>query len=367
MTATEAGSATSTERRDAFAGRLFEATLGAFDLLTIHLGITLGLYETLRDHGPATPVELAQRAGIDRRYAREWLEQQAVTDILDVDDVGAGPDARRYSLPPGHAEALLDPESPAASQSMVRFVLSASRTVPALADAYRAGAGVAAEAYPDHVLAQELANRPIFRHTLTTDWLPASPAVEARRRRGGARVADVASGAGWAAIAIARAYPGVTVDGLDIDAKAIERARENAAAEGMAEDRVRFHVVDAGRPELDGKFDLVTIFEAVHDLSRPVEVLEAARRLLAPGGVALVVDENVAETFTAPGDEVERMMYGYSTLFCLPQSRADLPSVATGTVMRPATLHRYATEAGFARVSVLPVQHDFFRLYRLEP
>jgi SAM-dependent methyltransferase len=367
MTAIETDPGSDIGRRDALAGRLFEATLGAFDLLTIDLGLTLGLYEALRDQGPATPVELAQRAGIDGRYAREWLEQQAVTAILDVDDVAADAKTRRYSLPAGHAEALLDPDSPAASQSMIRFVLSGSMMVPALAEAYRTGAGVAAETYPDHVLAQELANRPIFRQTLTTDWLPSIPDVDARLRKDGARIADIASGAGWAAIAMARAYPGATVDGLDIDAESIQRARRNADAEGMGDDRVRFHLVDAGRPDLEGKYDLVTIFEAVHDLSRPVEVLEAARRLLAPGGVALVVDENVAEAFTAPGDEVERIMYCYSALMCLPQSRADLPSVATGAVMRPATLERYATEAGFTHFSVLPIQHDFFRLYRLEP
>ena len=355
------------ERRDALATRLFEATLGAFDLITIHLGLTLGLYDALRDRGPATATGLAAQAGIDTRYAREWLEQQAVSGILDVDDVAADAKARRYSLPPGHAEALLDPESPAAAQSMVRFALSGAGMVAPLADAYRSGAGVRSDAYPDHVLAQELANRPIFRHTLTTDWLPAIPDIDARLRRGGARIADIASGAGWAAIAMARAYPTAAVDGLDIDAESVERARRNAAAEDMAEDRVRFHLADAGRPDLQGKFDLVTIFEAVHDLARPVEVLEAARRLLVPGGAALVVDENVAETFTAPGDDVERMMYGYSVLFCLAQSRADPPSVATGTVMRPATLQRYATEAGFARVTVLPIQHDFFRLYRLDP
>lgn len=357
---------TETEQRDALAGRLFEASLGAFDLLTIHLGLELGLYEALRERGPATSIELAQRAGIDARYALEWLEQQAVTGILEVDDVAAASDARRYSLPPGHAEALLDPDSPAASQSMLRFVVSGARMLPALTDAYRRGDGVAGDAYPGSMIAQELANRPIFRRVLTQEWIPAIPDIHARLTRGG-RVADLACGAGWLAIALAQAYPAITVNGLDIDPESIERARANAAAESLGEDRVRFQVVDAGRAELDGQFDLVTIFEAVHDLPRPVEVLETARHLLIAGGTVLVVDEKVAESFIAPGDEIERAMYGYSVLFCLPESRADLPSVATGTVMRPATLARYATEAGFSRVSVLPIEHDVFRLYRLDP
>jgi hypothetical protein len=124
---------------------------------------------------------------------------------------------------------------------------------------------------------------------------------------------------------------------------------------------------DAADPSLAGRYDLVTIFEAVHDLSRPVEVLAAVRGILAPGGAVLVVDERVADGFTAPGDSVERIMYGYSLLFCLPNSLADQPSVGTGTVMRPATLERYAREAGFQRVSILPVEHDTLRLYRLDP
>ena len=354
------------ERRDALAARLFEAALGAFDVLTITLGLELGLYDSLRADGPATPGELASRTRIDARYAREWLEQQAVTGILDVDDISANEDARRYSLPEGHAEALLDAESPAASQSMLRFVASGARMLPALVDAYRSGAGVPGDAYPGSVLAQELANLPIFRHVLAQEWLPAIPDVHARLTDG-ARVADLACGAGWLAISLAQAFPVITVDGLDIDPASIERARANAAAEGVGEDRVRFHVVDARSPELDGTFDLVTIFEAVHDLARPVEVLGAARRLLAPGGTVLIADENVAESFTAPGGDIERAMYGYSLLFCLPESRADAPSVATGTVMRPATLARYAKAAGFSGFSVLPIDHEVFRLYRLDP
>ena len=112
---------------------------------------------------------------------------------------------------------------------------------------------------------------------------------------------------------------------------------------------------------------MVTIFEALHDLSRPVEVLEAARKLLAPGGTVLVVDEKVAETFTAPGDDIERLMYGYSLFFCLANGLVDKPSAGTGTVIRPATVRRYAAEAGFASVTILPIEHEVFRVYRLDP
>jgi ubiquinone/menaquinone biosynthesis C-methylase UbiE len=180
-----------------------------------------------------------------------------------------------------------------------------------------------------------------------------------------ARIADVACGGGWSSIAFARAYPNVRVDGFDLDEASIELARANAAEAGLPDDRVAFHVRDAGDPELAGRYDLVTIFEALHDMSNPVEALRTARGLAADDGAVLVVDERVADTFTAPGDDVERFMYGWSILLCLPTGMASQPSAATGTVMRADTMRRYAAEAGFSRVEVLPVEHDFFRLYRL--
>jgi len=353
-------------RRDALATRLFDATLGAFDLLAIHLGLDLGLYAALHDGGPATAKELAVRAGIHSRYAREWLEHQAVGGLLDVVTPSDDPQARRYALPVAHAEVLLDPDHLATMAPMPLYLTAAARTWPALLDAYRTGSGIDWNDYPRLSEAQELANRPLFQRLLAQDWLPAIPDVHDRLLTGGARVADIAAGSGWSSIAMGRAYPGIEVVGIDLDAEAIARARENAAMAGLTE-RVSFRVVDAGQHDLDGQFDLVTIFEAVHDLARPVEVLTAVRLLLKPGGVAVVMDEKVAETFTAPGDEIERLMYSYSLFFCLANGLADRPSTGTGTVMRPETFRRYAQEAGFTRVAILPIEHDTFRFYRLEP
>jgi 2-polyprenyl-3-methyl-5-hydroxy-6-metoxy-1,4-benzoquinol methylase len=154
------------------------------------------------------------------------------------------------------------------------------------------------------------------------------------------------------------------VDGYDLDPASVELAGENVAATEVA-DRVVVHLRDAGDPELAGSYQLVTVFEALHDMSQPVEVLRSLRGLLADDGALIVMDERVADAFSAPGDEVERIMYTYSVLCCLPVGRADTPSAATGTVMRADTVRRYASEAGFADVEVLPIEHDFFRLYRL--
>jgi 2-polyprenyl-3-methyl-5-hydroxy-6-metoxy-1,4-benzoquinol methylase len=158
----------------------------------------------------------------------------------------------------------------------------------------------------------------------------------------------------------------VQVDGYDLDAPSIELARTNAAEHGVA-DRVSFQVRDVADPALAGQYDLVMGFEMLHDLSQPVEALRVMRGLLAEGGAVIIMDERVAERFTAPGDDVERLFYGFSTLCCLPAGMADQPSAATGTVMRPDTLRRYALEAGFRDVEVLPIEHDQFRFYRPIP
>jgi SAM-dependent methyltransferase len=294
-----------------------------------------------------------------------------VGEILEVDDPAAPAApaaARRYRLPAGHAEVLLDRDSLVYLAPMSRMVGALSRALPALLDAYRAGGGVPWAVFGDDGRqAQADMNRPLYLKVLGGEWLPAIPDLHARLQADPpARVAEIGCGAGWASIAIARAYPKVLVDGYDVDEPSIALARANAAEAGVA-DRVRFHLVDAAELQRAGRYDLVTAFEMVHDLARPVEVLRAARGMLAEGGAMLIMDERVAERFTAPGDEVERFLYGGSVLCCLPAGLAETPSAGTGTVMRPDTLRRYATEAGFRDLEILPIEHDFYRLYRLVP
>jgi SAM-dependent methyltransferase len=355
-----------TAQRDAFAERLFGAALGAYELMTVHLGDRLGYYRALAEQGPSTAAELAAATGTAERYAREWLEQQAVAGILDVDDVDAGPSERRFSVPPAHAEVLSDRDSLAHVTPLARFGVAFAHVLPAVEEAFRSGGGVSWEEFGSLGReAQGDANRPVFSNLLGTEWLPSIEDVHRRLVSDPpARVADVACGAGWSSIAIARAYPKVTVDGLDLDEASVELAQGNLEGTGV-EERVSFQHRDAGDRELAGSYQLVTVFEALHDMSRPVDVLRALRGLVAEDGAVIVMDERVAESFTAPGDEIERLMYTYSILCCLPVGLADTPSAATGTVMRADTMRRYASEAGFEDVEVLPIEHDFFRLYRL--
>jgi 2-polyprenyl-3-methyl-5-hydroxy-6-metoxy-1,4-benzoquinol methylase len=158
----------------------------------------------------------------------------------------------------------------------------------------------------------------------------------------------------------------VSVDGIDSDRASIERARENLVRSGV-EDRVTFHERDAADAELAGRYDLVTIFEALHDMSYPVDVLCAARALLGDGGIMLIGDERTADAFTAPASEVERLYYGFSVFHCLPVGMVGEGAVGTGTVIRAETVRRYANEAGFSSCEVLPIDHDFWRFYLLRP
>jgi 2-polyprenyl-3-methyl-5-hydroxy-6-metoxy-1,4-benzoquinol methylase len=356
---------TSTDQvRDSFVERLFGSALGTMDVFTVYLGDRLGLYRVLAECGPLTPGELAARAGINARYAREWLEQQGATAILEVDDEAKPELERRFSLPAGHAEALVDPESMHAMAALCRSLAALGGVLPKLVEAYRTGEGLAVEG-ADATEAQGDFNRPWLVGSLATEYLPLVPDVH-EKLMDGARVADVACGVGWAAISIARGYRGTTVDGFDMDEFAIKLARANAQDAGV-DDRVTFHVRDAGDPLLSGQYDLAIIVEALHDMPRPVEVLASVHRLLAPGGTLIVVDERVGDAYHAPADQNEQLFYGYSVLDCLPAGMISKPSAETGTVMRRSTLERYAVEAAFSAVSVLPIEHDFLRFYRLDP
>jgi SAM-dependent methyltransferase len=346
---------------DALVERLFAAVLGTMDLHAVYLGDRLGYYRALAG-GPLTSAELAARTGTAERYAREWLEQQAVTGIL-VTDPALDAARRRYTLPAASVGPLTDVLDLGHVAPFARAVIGFAKQTDLLLTAFRTGGGVSWAAHgADAREGQAAANRPLFLGPLGREYLPAIPDVDAALRAGG-RVADVGCGLGWSSIGIALAYPECTVDGYDVDGPSVEAARRNAREAGV-DDRVSFHAVDAATAAT-GPYDAVFAFECIHDLPDPVGVLAAMRRLAGERGAVVVMDERVAETFTAPGDEVERLMYGYSLMCCLADGMAHTPSAGTGTVMRPATLRRYAVDAGFADVEVLDIDHDFFRFYRL--
>jgi 2-polyprenyl-3-methyl-5-hydroxy-6-metoxy-1,4-benzoquinol methylase len=353
------------QRVDEFAGQLFMAALGAMELSNIELGVRLGLYEELAGASPLTAPEFAERAGIAPRYAREWLEQQAASSVLEVDDASAGPDQRRYTLPAAHAHVLTEDDSEACGKPLAAIVPWAGHGIEIMQTMFRSGAGASFGDFDLHDL-QAAFTRPVFVNHLTQNWLPAVPGLQSRLESGEhVRIAEVGCGEGLAGILIGRAYPNAEVDGYDLDQASITAAREAAAAAGVA-DRVRFHCRDAADLDIAGSYDLVLAIEMLHDVPDPVGVLRTMRRLAGEIGLVVVADERTEDSFTAPASEMERFFYAFSTLHCLAVSLQD-GGVGTGTVIRQDTVREYATQAGFSTVTDLGVEHPQFRLYHLTP
>ena len=358
-------SAAADDSADDVAQRIFTMALAGAEAMSLYLGDRLGWYRSLASEGPATPAELATRTGTAERYAREWLEQQAVCGILVAHEEES---QRRYELPTSTAEVLTDETSLAYVGPLPRMFAAAAANMPQLLAAYRAGSGVSWEALgADARESQAALNRPWFEGRLA-DALAGVPDLHAALSQPGARILDIGCGGGWSTIALARAYPEASVEGVDIDAASVAMARSHAIQAGL-EDRVAFELADAS--SLPGQagatpYDAAFAFECVHDMPRPVEVLAAARSAVRPDGFVVVMDEAVADEFTAPGDDVERFMYAASLFVCLPDGLSSPPSRGTGTVMRRSVLTGYAQEAGFADVDVLPIEDfSFFRFYRL--
>jgi 2-polyprenyl-3-methyl-5-hydroxy-6-metoxy-1,4-benzoquinol methylase len=352
--------------RDQFVERLLKSTAGVFDIYTIYIGGQLGYYHELSKNGPVTASQLAARTNTNDRYVREWLEQQTISGVLEVSSENGNPSGRKFKLPPGRAEVLVDQDSLNYLAPLAQMTVGAARPVSSVVNAFRQGGGVPFGDYgADMREGQAAMNRAAFLQELGQEWLPAVPGVHSRlQSHTPAHIADIGCGAGWSAIGMAIAYPNAIVEGYDLDTPSIELARRNASEAGLG-DRVSFYARDAAEAARAGGYDLVTALECVHDMSDPVKVLSTMRDLAGEVGTVIVMDQRVGEEFTPDGDEVEQMMYGWSVLHCLPVGMADQPSVGTGTVMRAKTLREYANQAGFSEVEVLPIDHYFFRFYRL--
>ncbi len=348
---------------DDFAGRVLGACLATMELANVELGIRLGLYEALAGAGPTTAAELADRAGIAERYAREWLEQQAVAGVVDVDDPTKPPEERRFELSNAHAHVLLDDDSEACMKPCAAVVPWLAKAIDVMVEEFRRGTGAAFGLFDLHDV-QAAFTRPVFANHLTQHWLPALPEVQAKLDAGTpVRIAEVGCGEGLAAITIARAYPNATIDGYDLDEASITGARRAATEAGVA-DRVRFELRDAADPTITGNYDLVMAIEMLHDVPDPVGVLRTMRKLAGSSGTVLVVDERTEERFTVPTNEMERLFYSFSTLHCLAVSMQN-NGAGTGTVIRADTVRKYAADAGFSGVEPLDVEHPQFVLYRL--
>lgn len=329
---------------DEFVGKFLGDLAAVLHAATVVLGDKLGLYKTLADIGPATAAELAEAAGYDPRYVEEWLNAQVASGYANYD-----PAAREYHLDEVQAACLADESHPAFLAGGMTVASSVHKDEDAVREAFRTGAGFGWHDHHDDLfVGTERFFRPGYVANLTSTWIPALDGVE-EKLRAGARVADVGCGYGASTILLAQAYPESTFVGIDSHEASVAVARKRAADAGVS-DRVEFSTSPAS--ELAGPgFDLVCIFDALHDMGDPVGALRHIRATLAPGGALLVVEPNAADTVEGNIGLVGRIFYSASTFICTPHSRFDggEDAACLGAQAGEARLRAVAEAAGFSQ------------------
>jgi SAM-dependent methyltransferase len=348
-------------KAEAFGGRLVGDFAGMAVTLMAAVGDRLGLFKVLAAQGPATSAELAERAGVQERYAREWLRALATAGYLTYD-----PPSERFALPPEHAPFLAEEGGPLFFGGACQGWLALTGVLDGVLQAFRGGGGVPYEAYPAGFWeGTERMTAPWFDHLLVQQWLPALPPVQAALQ-GGAAVADVGCGHGRALLQLAQAFPASRFVGYDVHGPSVDRARANAAAAGVG-DRVRFERRDAsqGLPE---PYDVVTAFDMVHDAVAPRALLRAIRQALRPDGVFLCLEFNCPDRLEDDlGNPMATVGYTGSILFCMTTSLAHGGEGLGARGLPEGRLRELCTEAGFGSVHRAPIENPFNILYEVRP
>jgi SAM-dependent methyltransferase len=312
--------------------------------LMVDIGHKTGLFDAAAQ-GPGTSREIAERAGLDERYIREWLGAMATGGIVEYD-----PGSGAFTLPPEHAACLTGTSSRnLAANSQVIAMLS--KRLPRVVESFRHGGGVPySEFRPDFTEYQDASWRLLYDGLLVKGFLPLAKGLP-ERLAAGIRVADLGCGTGHAANVMAREYPRSSFVGYDIGADAIERARAEARAMGLA--NARFEVADVTRLPAEPTFDLITSFDAIHDQRDPAAVLRSAAAALAPGGIYFAVEPRASSRLEDNiGNPFAPWMYGMSVLHCMTVSLAE-GGAGLGTAWGEQTARRYLAEAGFTSVEVV--------------
>jgi len=315
------------------------ATLNA---ALVVMGDKLGLYRGLAAGGALSPAELAQRTGTAERYVREWLNAQAAGGFVSYD-----PDSGRYELPPEQAVALTDPDSPAYLPGFFQIALGSVIDSPRIAERVRSGDGFG---WHEHVHdvheGCERFFRPGYNANLVAEWLPALDHVVAKLERGGL-VADAGCGHGSSTILMAQAFPNSTFVGSDYHEGSIETARARAEEAGVG-DRVSFQVAAASAYP-GTAYDLVTMFDCLHDMGDPVGAARHVRSTLKPDGTWMIVEPNAGDRVEDNFNPVGRAYYAFSTLLCTPASLSQDVGLALGAQAGEARIRDVVQAAGFTR------------------
>ncbi|HEU5157503.1 MAG TPA: class I SAM-dependent methyltransferase [Streptosporangiaceae bacterium] len=337
----------------------FVADLGATGSAgQVVIGHRLGLYRALAEGGPATPERFAERTGCHQRYLTEWLRGQAAGGYVSYD-----PATGEFFLTEEQAFCLADPDGPNLPAACLT-VLGYLRAEPRLTEAFRTGEGVAWHEHHEDVFVGVDA---FYRHGYVTElipnWIPALDGVEAKLAAG-ARVADVGCGLGSSSVLIAEAYPRTTIAGSDYHPESIELARKKAAGAGVG-DRVTFEVATAQTFTGSG-YDLVTTFDALHDMGDPLAAARRVREALAPDGTWLLVEPNASDKLEENFNPVGRLYYAGSTFLCVPNGLSQPGGYALGAQAGESAIRRLAADAGFTRFR-RAAQTPFNLIYEIRP
>jgi SAM-dependent methyltransferase len=330
------------EKLMGFVFRAVDEVGATLNTALVVMGDRLGFYRALAGAGPLTPGELAERAGTAERYTREWLNAQAAGGYVTYD-----PDSGRYTLPPEHAVALTDESSPAYLPGFFQIALGSVHDSPRITEAAKTGAGIG---WHDHVHdvheGCERFFRPGYNANLVSTWLPALDGVIGKLERG-AKVADVGCGHGASTIVMAAAFPASTFTGSDYHEGSISTARQRAESAGVG-DRVTFEVAPAASFSGRG-YDLVTMFDCLHDMGDPVGAARHVRDSLAPDGTWMIVEPAAGDRIEDNLNPVGRAYYSFSTLLCTPASLSQDVGLALGAQAGEARIREVVTSAGFSR------------------
>jgi SAM-dependent methyltransferase len=330
------------DRLNAFIGQVVTELGATVNAALIVLGDRLGLYRAMAGAGPINAADLAERTGTAERYVREWLNAQAAGGYVEYD---AGSDS--YLLSPEHALALADEESPAFVCGAFQLALGTVKSEPRIEDAFRNGAGVGWHEHDESVhVGCERFFRPGYNANLVSAWLPALEGVD-EKLRVGAHVADVGCGLGASTCLMAEAYPRSRFSGFDYHEHSIELARAKAAAKGLSE-RIEFQAAAAAAFPGEG-YDLVTMFDCLHDMGDPAGAARHVRRSLAPDGTWLIVEPLAGDRVEDNLHPLGRAYYAFSTLLCTPNSLSQEVGLALGAQAGEGRIRDVVTAAGFTR------------------
>lgn len=327
-------------RLEAFQGKMLGDMGAAISAALVILGDKLGLYKAMAQSGPTTSLKLASATGTTERYVREWLAAQAASGYVEYDPAKA-----EFYLTPEQAMVFADEGGPAFMAGGFEVLAAMFRDEPKVAAVFKSGKGLG---WHEHDVClfrgTERFFRPGYNAHLTTEWIPALDGMESRLKAG-ARVADVGCGHGASTVLMAKTYPNSQFYGFDYHGPSIERARE-AAKEAGVEDRVKFEVASA-KDFNGGAYDMIAIFDALHDMGDPVGAARHIRESLAPDGSWLLVEPFANDELADNLNPFGRIFYSASTMICTPASLSQEVGLGLGAQAGERRLRQVAEDAGF--------------------